>query len=37
MAQTIVFTVITLRFTIRIDHIIALIKGLAKPYISSLT
>ena len=35
MAQNRIFTVITLRFTIRIDHMIAYIKGLTKSYVSS--
>ena len=38
MAQNRIFTVITLGFTIRIDHMITQMKFLAKPYLlSSLT
>ena len=38
MAQNRIFTVITLGFAIRIDHMISEMKGLAKPYLlSSLT
>ena len=35
MAQNRLFTVVTLRSTIRIDHMIAYIEGLAKPCMSS--